>query len=100
MTTLYMDVEAMRDAKSAFMDLQNVLFQMVGEADSIVAMIETFWEAPSEVDFYNQYLEIKSDLLGKLDSVAELTSLLSNEIQEWEDAASKLNAGSPSSGTH
>ena len=91
MTTLHMDVETARSAQSNMTNTHQQLTGLLQSMSSTVNGLQPAWMGNSATEFLGVYDQWKSSMNSLLDNLNTLSSRLQNEINEWDQMASKLN---------
>ncbi len=90
MATLHMEVETARGTQSNMNNTQQQLASLVQSMTSSVNGLQPAWMGNSATEFYGLYDQWRSQTTQLLDQLNQMQSRLGNEINEWEQMASKL----------
>lgn len=90
MSTLHMEVETARSTQSGMVNAHQQLQQAVQSMTNSVNGLQSAWMGNSASEFFGLYQEWNSQMNQLLDRLNEINQRLANEINEWEQMASKL----------
>ncbi len=90
MATLHMDVETARSAQSNMTNTHQQLTSLLQTMTSTVNGLQSAWMGNSATEFLGLYDQWKSSMNTLLDNLNTMSTRLQNEINEWEQMASKL----------
>ena len=91
MTILYMDVETVQDTKARLAAAQQTMREEITMLTvNIQRIIGSAWIGLSAEGFYEEYDQIRLQLLQNLDALEQLSKTLQNEIGQWQDVAARF----------
>ncbi len=90
MTTLHMEVETARGAQSNMTNTYQQLTSLIQSMTSTVNGLQSAWMGNSATEFLGAYDQWRSSMNTALENLNTMASRLQNEINEWEQMASKL----------
>jgi len=91
MTILYMDVESVQNTRTRVaLAQQNMREEITLLTISVQRVIGSAWIGPSAEGMYQEYDQIRMQLLQKMDALEQLSRTLQNEIGQWQDVASRF----------
>lgn len=91
MTILYMDVESVQNTKARLAAAQqNMRDEITMLTVNIQRIIGSGWIGLSAEGFYQEYDQIRIQLLQNLDALDQLSKTLQNEICQWQDVAARF----------
>jgi len=91
MTILYMDVESVQNTRTRVaLAQQNMREEITLLTISVQRVIGSAWIGPSAEGMYQEYDQIRMQLLQKMDALEQLSRTLQNEIGQWQDAAARF----------
>jgi WXG100 family type VII secretion target len=90
MATLHMEVETARNAQSNMANTYQQLTSLLQSMTSTVNGLQPAWMGNSATEFFGLYDQWKSNMNSTLENLNTMASRLQNEINEWEQMASKL----------
>lgn len=91
MTTLRMEVEAVQSAQTNMQNTKQQLDQLLATMSNTVTGLQSNWMGNSATEFLSLYDQWKSGMNTSLENLAQMASRLQNEINEWNQMASKLS---------
>ncbi len=91
MTILYMDVESVQNTRTRLASAQqNMREEITLLTINVQRIIGSAWIGPSAEGMYQEYDQIRMQLLQKMDALEQLSRTLQNEIGQWQDVASRF----------
>ena len=91
MTILYMDVESVQNTRTRVaLAQQNMREEITLLTINMQRIIGSAWIGPSAEGMYQEYDQIRMQLLQKMDALEQLSRTLQNEIGQWQDAAARF----------
>ena len=91
MTILYMDVESVQNTKARLAATQQTLREEITMLTvNVQRIIGSAWIGLSAEGFYQEYDQIRIQLLQNLDALDQLSKTLQNEIGQWQDVAARF----------
>jgi WXG100 family type VII secretion target len=90
MATLHMEVETARGAQSSMTNTYQQLTSLMQSMNSQVTGLQPSWMGNSATEFFGLYDQWKTSTNSKLEELNQMATRLQNEINEWEQMASKL----------
>lgn len=90
MSTLHMEVETARSTQNNMVNTHQQLQQAVQSMTNSVNGLQSAWMGNSATEFFGLYQEWTSQMNQILERLNEMNQRLANEINEWEQMASKL----------
>jgi len=91
MTTLHMEVETARNTQNTMNNTSQQLTGMLQSMTNSVNGMQPAWMGNSATEFFGLYDQWRSQMTQLLEQLSQLNQRLSNEINEWEQMASKLS---------
>ena len=91
MATLHMEVETARSAQSNMANTYQQLTSLLQSMTSTVNGLQPAWMGHSATEFLGVYDQWRSSMNTALENLNQMASRLQNEINEWEQMASKLS---------
>jgi WXG100 family type VII secretion target len=91
MATLHMEVETARNTQNTMNNTAQQLNSMVQSMTSSVNGLQPAWMGNSATEFYGLYDQWRSQMTQLTDQLTQMNQKLANEINEWEQMASKLS---------
>lgn len=90
MATLHMEVETARSTQSNMANTYQQLTSLLQSMTSTVNALQPAWMGASATEFFQLYNEWRNSMNTALESLNGMATRLQNEINEWEQVASKL----------
>jgi len=91
MTILYMDVESVQNTRSRLAAAQQTMREEITMLTvNIQRIIGSAWIGQSAEGFYQEYDQIRIQLIQNLDALDQLSKSLQNEIGQWQDVAARF----------
>lgn len=91
MTILYMDVESVQNTRTRLASAQqNMREEITLLTINVQRTIGSAWIGPSAEGMYEEYDQIRIQLLQNMDALEQLSKILQNEIGQWQDVASRF----------
>lgn len=91
MTILYMDVETVQNTRTRIAAAQqNIREDMALLTINVQRVIGSAWIGPSAEGFYQEYDQIRIQLMQNMDLLEQFTKTLQNEIGQWQDVAARF----------
>ena len=91
MTILYMDVETVQNTRTRMAAAQqNIREDMALLTVNVQRIVGSAWIGHSAEGFYQEYDQIRLQLLQNLDALDQLSKTLQNEIGQWQDVAARF----------
>jgi uncharacterized protein YukE len=91
MTILYMDVESVQNTRSKLATTQQTMREEIAMLTiSIQRIIGSAWIGPSASGLYDEYDQIRIQLMQNLDTLDQLSKTLQNEIGQWQEVAARF----------
>lgn len=88
MTILYMDTEAVLNTRTRLAAAeQNLRDDLTLLTINVQRIVGTAWMGPSAELFYEEYTEIRSQIMQQLDALAQVSKTLQNEVTQWQEVA-------------
>ena len=91
MTILYMDVETVQNTRTRMAAAQqNIREDIVLLTINVQRIVGSAWIGLSAEGFYQEYDQIRLQLLQNMDALEQLSKTLQNEIGQWQDVAARF----------
>lgn len=91
MTILYMDVESVQNARIRLgAAQQNMREEITLLTISMHRTIGSTWIGPSAESMFEEFDQIRIQLLQNMDALEQLSKTLQNEIGQWQEAAARF----------
>lgn len=91
MTILYMDVESVQNTRTRVASTQqNMREEITLLTINVQRIIGSAWIGPSAEGLYQEYDQLRIQLLQSLDALDQLSKTLQNEIGQWQDVAARF----------
>ncbi len=91
MTILYMDVESVQNTRARLAAAQQTMREEITMLTvNIQRIIGSAWIGLSAEGFYQEYDQIRIQLIQNLDALDQLSKTLQNEIGQWQDVAARF----------
>lgn len=91
MTILYMDLESVQNTRTRLASAQQNMREEITQLTmNVQRIIGSTWIGPSAEGFYEEYDQIRIQLLHNMDALEQLSKSLQNEIGQWQDAAARF----------
>jgi len=90
MTTIHMDVEAMRRIQNDLMEIQGQIQNKVLALRRNYHGLPNIWVGNSANEYFDHYSEFDSNVINIVERIGEITSELSVEIANYESMDSGL----------
>ncbi len=91
MTILYMDLESVQNTRTRLASAQQNMREEITQLTiNVQRIIGSAWIGPSAEGFYEEYDQIRIQLLHNMDALEQLSKSLQNEIGQWQDVASRF----------
>ena len=91
MTTIHMDIDAMRGVQNDLEKLRGSIERIVQSTNGVVSGLPQHWRSQSADQFYAEYHESMGEISGLLGRLSEITSALGSEISSYERIAAELS---------
>jgi len=86
-----MEVETARNTQNTMNNTSQQLTGMLQSMTNSVNGMQPAWMGNSATEFFGLYDQWRSQMTQLLEQLSQLNQRLSNEINEWEQMASKLS---------
>ena len=90
MATLHMEVETARSTHSSIVSTHQQLVSLLQSMTSSVNGMQPAWMGNSATEFFGEYDQWRTNTTNILEQLNTLATRLQNEINEWEQMASRL----------
>ena len=90
MPTLHMEVETARSTQGNLTNTHSQLVSLIQSLTGAVNNLRPAWMGNSATEFFGQYDQWKSGMNTTLENLNAMATRLQNEINEWEQMASRL----------
>lgn len=91
MTVLYMDVELVQNTRSKLAEAHQTMREDITMLTiNVQRIIGSAWIGPSAEEFFQEYDQIRLQVILNLDVLDQLGKTLQNEINQWQDVAARF----------
>jgi WXG100 family type VII secretion target len=91
MATIHMEVDSARNTAQTISTTKELLTDSLVTLDNrIINLVGSSWVSPAANEFQSSYLEWATEMREMVEKLAHLQQRLTREIDEFEQAASKL----------
>ena len=87
MTTIHMDVDAVRGIQSKLTQLRESIQRIVQSTNATMSGLPPHWRSNSADQFYAEYNDSMGEISGLIGRLGEITAGLASEIEKYEQMA-------------